>query len=142
MANQNYILSTADFSARHDGDRNSLIIVNTSDQIYNSVSASGFSPMSEKSFSVKGTLSFTAIHKEVSPTADYSATIQAHSRMLASENPGGGRPGIPTDPNGGETPPPSGELLPVGDMLIPMIVIALVYIVVKLFNTCKTSQVL
>ena len=65
MANQNYILSTADFSARHDGDRNSLIIVNTSDQIYNSVSASGFSPMSEKSFSVKGTLSFTAIHKEV-----------------------------------------------------------------------------
>ena len=77
------------------------------------------------------TTSFTAIHEDVSTNVIYFSTQPGSSRYYAP-----GRPGqnIPTDD-------PTG-FMPIGDMLIPMLVIALGYIVVKLFRNRKTSQAL
>ena len=87
------------------------------------------------SYSIKRTTSFSDIHQEVAQSVSY-----VYSSTPANET-GGGRPGVPTTGNG-DTPPPTGELLPIGDMLLPMLVIALGYIVVKLFRNRKTSQAL
>ena len=87
------------------------------------------------SYSVKRTTSFADIHQEIAQSVSY-----VYSSTPANET-GGSRPGVPTTGNG-DTPPPTGELLPIGDMLIPMLVIALGYVVVKLFRNRKTSQAL
>ena len=99
------------------------------------------------SLSVTRTTSFSTIQKEVisSVSFDNKPTYQAFTSV---EEPNyfyselscprrSGRPGVP----GGDTPP-TGQLMPVGDMLLPMLVIALGYIVVKLFRNRKTSQAL
>lgn len=92
------------------------------------------------SLSAKRTTSFSSIHREVSQSISYSP-VQAYSVALVDD--GGdastGRPGIP-DP--GIDTPPTGELVPVGDMFIPMLIIALSYVIVKLFRNRKTSQAL
>lgn len=77
------------------------------------------------------TTSFTAIHEEVSANV-----------MFFQPKNSSGRPGGPPTTGNGDTPPPTGSLLPVGDMLIPMLLIALGYVVVKLFRNRKTSQAL
>ena len=77
------------------------------------------------------TTSFTAIHEEVSANVMFSPAKNSS-----------GRPGGPPTTGNGDTPPPTGSLLPIGDMLIPMLLIALGYVVVKLFRNRKTSQAL
>jgi hypothetical protein len=105
------------------------------------------------SLSVTRTTSFSTIQKEVisSVSFDNKPTYQAFSPVeeaneflysgLIGPKRSSSRPGVPTGGNG-ETPPATGQLLPVGDMLLPMLVIALGYIVVKLFRNRKTSQAL
>lgn len=100
------------------------------------------------SLSVTRTTSFSSIQKEVisSVSFDTKPTYQAFTSVeepnyfyseLSGPRRTQGRPGVP----GGDTPP-TGQLMPVGDMLIPMLVIALGYIVVKLFRNRKTSKAL
>lgn len=95
-----------------------------------------------KSLSVSRTTSFQTIQHEV-----YQSVIITNDQYSSQENEAvagprrnSTRPGLPT--GNGETPPATGELLPIGDMLIPMLIIALGYIVVKLFRNRKTSQAL
>lgn len=113
----------------------SLFSTKLSDKSFRSISSTGefVSP-----YSVKGTISFASIHRDI--TAANAVNIS-----LMNSNSSGGtsssRPGVPTGGNG-ETPPATGQLVPVGDMLLPMLVIALGYIVVKLFRNRKTSQAL
>ncbi len=113
----------------------SLFSTKLSDKSFRSISSTGefVSP-----YSVKGTISFASIHRDI--TAANAVNIS-----LMNSNSSGGtstfRPGTPTGGNG-ETPPATGQLVPVGDMLLPMLVIALGYIVVKLFRNRKTSQAL
>ena len=80
------------------------------------------------------TTSFASIHQEVAQelsNPQWTAEITSGPRRA---------PG----PNGGNTPAIGEDLpgSPVGDMLLPMLVIALGYIVVKLFRNRKTSQAL
>ena len=101
------------------------------------------------SLSTTKTASFSTIQQEVIQTVTYSPghTYKAYNpneaaQTLYTEQPNGPRrapgPGGPGGPAIGEDKPGS----PVGDMLIPMLVIALGYIVVKLFRNRKTSQAL
>ena len=76
------------------------------------------------------TTSFTSIHQEV--IQDLSDQLQAEITSGPRRGPGPGGPAIGEDEFGS----------PVGDMLLPMLVIALGYIVVKLFRNRKTSQAL
>ena len=95
------------------------------------------------SLSVKRTASFGDIHQEVSQSL-ITSPISASSVPLystTSDGSGSNRPGFPNNP-GGDTPPPTGQLQPVGDMLIPMLVIALGYVVVKIFRNRKLSRTL
>ena len=98
------------------------------------------------SLSTTKTASFSSIQQEVIQTITYSPghTYKAYnpnetSQTLYTEQPNGPRraPG-PGGPAIGEDKPGS----PIGDMLIPMLVIALGYVVVKLFRNRKTSQAL
>ena len=98
------------------------------------------------SLSTTKTASFSTIQQEVIQTVTYSPghTYKVYNpneaaQTLYTEQPNGPRraPG-PGGPAIGEDKPGS----PVGDMLIPMLVIALGYIVVKLFRNRKTSQAL
>ena len=98
------------------------------------------------SLSTTKTASFSTIQKEVNQTVTYSPghTYKAYNpnedaQTLYTEQPNGPRraPG-PGGPAIGEDEFGS----PIGDMLIPMLVIALGYIVVKLFRNRKTSQAL
>lgn len=113
----------------------SLFSTKLSDKSFRSISSTGefVSP-----YSVKGTISFASIHRDIT-------AVNAVNISLMNSNSSGGtstsRPGAPTGGNG-ETPPATGQLVPVGDMLLPMLVIALGYIVVKLFRNRKTSQAL
>jgi hypothetical protein len=99
------------------------------------------------SLSTTKTASFSTIQKEVIQTVTYSPghtykaynPVEEATQALYTEQSQGPRraPG----PGGsaiGEDKPGS----PVGDMLLPMLVIALGYIVVKLFRNRKTSQAL
>ena len=113
----------------------SLFSTKLSDRSFRSISSTGefVSP-----YSVKGTISFASIHRDI------TATNAVNISLMNSNSSGGtspSRPGVPTGGNG-ETPPATGQLVPVGDMLLPMLVIALGYIVVKLFRNRKTSQAL
>ena len=117
-----------------------ILTVRTSQKSFQSVGAGGAGDFSStqrglSSYSVKRTTSFSDIHQEVAQSVSY-----VYSSTPANET-GGGRPGVPTTGDG-DTPPPTGELLPIGDMFIPMLVIALGYIVVKLFRNRKTSKAL
>ena len=138
-----YIASSPRTVAFSNVNSGSVISVRTSDKTYRtigsgSVASGDHAATSWNAYAVKKTASFTAIHKDV--TAANAANIS-----LMNSNSSGGtstsRPGTPTGGNG-ETPPATGQLLPVGDMLLPMLVIALGYIVVKLFRNRKTSQAL
>lgn len=94
------------------------------------------------SLSVKRTASFGDIHQEVSQSINLSPAQASSVPLYAAEEGTGGRPGgVPTTGNG-DTPPPTGQLQPVGDMLIPMLVIALGYVVVKIFRNRKLSRTL
>ena len=80
------------------------------------------------------TTSFTSIHQEVAQDLSdqqWTAEITSGPRRAPGPN-GGSTPAIGEDVDGS----------PVGDMLLPMLVIALGYIVVKLFRNRKTSQAL
>ena len=79
------------------------------------------------------TTSFTSIHQEVAQelsNPQWTSEVTSGPRRIG--------------PNGGNTPAIGEDLpgSPVGDMLLPMLVIALGYIVVKLFRNRKTSQAL
>ena len=104
----------------------------THTQMARSVSSAVFNQGSSSAYSVKGTTSFMAIHSEVSEsvTAQSAQPTIVHQRSFAPPGPGG--PAI------GEDKPGS----PIGDMMIPMLLIALGYVVVKLFRNRKTSQAL
>lgn len=86
------------------------------------------------------TTSFTSIHQEVTQSLftnqeeEYSSSSTITSRRTT------GRDDQLDDSNTatGQEKPGS----PVGDMLLPMLVMALVYVFVKLFHNRKTSQVL
>ena len=101
------------------------------------------------SLSTTKTASFSSIQQEVIQTVTYSPghTYKAYNpaelaaQVLYTEQPNGPRR---VGPNGGNTPSIGEDLQgsPIGDMLIPMLVIALGYIVVKLFRNRKTSQAL
>ena len=76
------------------------------------------------------TTSFTSIHQEVAQdlsNQQWTAEITSGPRRI-----GPGGPAIGEDEFGS----------PIGDMLLPMLVIALGYVVVKLFRNRKTSQAL
>lgn len=95
------------------------------------------------SLSVSRTTSFQTIQNEV-----YQSVIITNDQYSSQENEAvagprrnSSRPGVPTTGNG-ETPPATGELIPIGDMLLPMIVMAMIYLVVKLMRKHKTSQAL
>ncbi len=98
------------------------------------------------SLSTTKTASFSSIQNEVIQTVTYSPghTYKAYdpneeaAQTLYTEQPNGPRRVGPGGPSIGEDLQGS----PVGDMLIPMLVIALGYIVVKLFRNRKTSQAL
>ena len=98
------------------------------------------------SLSTTKTASFSTIQKEVNQTVTYSPghtykaynPAEAAAQTLYTEQPQGPRRIGPGGPAIGEDKPGS----PIGDMLIPMLVIALGYIVVKLFRNRKTSQAL
>ena len=97
------------------------------------------------SLSTTKTASFSSIQNEVIQTVTYSPghTYKAYNpneaaQTLYTEQPHGPRRVGPGGPSIGEDLQGS----PVGDMLIPMLVIALGYIVVKLFRNRKTSQAL
>lgn len=106
-----------------------------------SVSVGGWSSLSNKK-----TASFSSIQQEVVQTVAYSPgytykaynPVEAAAQALYTEQPNGPRRVGPGGPSIGEDLQGS----PVGDMLIPMLVIALGYIVVKLFRNRKTSQAL
>ena len=135
-------------------NQGSIISVRTSDASYKTVSSGGWHthPAAQQSVvyhhdynrintwnhitlpvttATGKTTSFTAIHEEVSANVMFSPAKNSS-----------GRPGGPPTTGNGDTPPPTGSLLPIGDMLIPMLLIALGYVVVKLFRNRKTSQAL
>jgi hypothetical protein len=139
--NNDFQISTPSVSFASQGAaKGGVLTTRTSSKMFQSVGA-GREVFFESdwqglnSYSVKRTTSFSDIHQEVAQSVSYM-----YSSTPANET-GGSRPGVPTTGNG-DTPPPTGELLPIGDMLIPMLIIALGYIVVKLFRNRKTSQAL
>ena len=85
------------------------------------------------SYSVKGTTSFSTIHKEVSDVALVVNTYESvpDSRMYGPRRSRGEKPG-------GEA---TGEV-PMGDMLVPMLVAVVAYAMRKFFCNRKQSQVL
>ena len=98
------------------------------------------------SLSTTKTASFSMIQKEINQAVTYSPghtykaynPAEAAAQTLYTEQPHGPRRIGPGGPAIGEDEFGS----PVGDMLLPMLVIALGYIVVKLFRNRKTSQAL
>ena len=142
------------FTPMQSTNQGSIISVRTSDASYKTVSSGGWHthPVAQQSVvyhhdynrintwnhitlpvttATGKTTSFTAIHEEVSANVMFSPAKNSS-----------GRPGGPPTTGNGDTPPPTGSLLPIGDMLIPMLLIALGYVVVKLFRNRKTSQAL
>ena len=114
-----------------------ILTVRTSQKSFQSVGAGGAGDFSstqrgQSSYSVKRTTSFSDIHQEIAQSVS-----DVYSAALMSETTSPGPPG-PGGPAIGEDKPGS----PVGDMLLPMLVIALGYVVVKLFRNRKTSQAL
>ena len=86
------------------------------------------------------TTSFTSIHQEVAQTLFTNQEEAYSSSSIFTSRRNSDREDQLDDSNTatGQEKPGS----PVGDMLLPMLVMALVYVVVKLFRNRKTSQVL
>jgi len=116
-------------------------------QVFGTTGAASATPSTGgwSSLSTTKTASFSAIQKEVVQTVAYSPghTYKAYNPAEAAaqthytEQPHGPRRSRGEQQEGDAT----GEV-PVGDMFIPMLLIALGYIVVKLFRNRKTSQAL
>ena len=136
--NSNFQISSPSVGfATQSAAQGGILTVRTSQKSFQSVGAGGAGDFSStqrglSSYSVKRTTSFSDIHKEVAQSVSdaYSATLMSETAPPGPPGPGG--PAI------GEDKPGS----PVGDMLLPMLVIALGYVVVKLFRNRKTSQAL
>lgn len=145
------------FTPMQSTNQGSIISVRTSDASYKTVSSGGGYTHSAAQQSVVyhhdynrintwnhitlpvssptgKTTSFTSIHQEIAQelsNPQWTAEITSGPRRAPGPN-GGNTPAI------GEDKPGS----PVGDMPLPMLVIALGYIVVKLFRNRKTFQAL
>lgn len=93
-----------------------------------------------ESYSVKRTTSFSSIHKEVSHSLFNEPTLVSSSSSTFTSRRNSDREDQLDDTHTatGQEKPGS----PMGDMLLPMLVMALVYVVVKLFRNRKTTQVL
>ena len=136
--NSNFQISNPSVSFASQGAaKGGVLTTRTSSKTFQSVGAGGevfFEPdwQGLNSYSVKRTTSFADIHQEIAQSVS-----DAYSAALMSETTPPGPPG-PGGPAIGEDKPGS----PVGDMLLPMLVIALGYVVVKLFRNRKTSQAL
>lgn len=93
-----------------------------------------------ESYSVKRTTSFSSIHKEVSHSLFNEPTLVSSPSSTFTSRRNSDREDQLDDNNTatGQEKPGS----PVGDMLLPMLVMALVYVVVKLFRKHKTSTTL
>lgn len=134
----NISLSSSVFATNPNYASYSVISERTSDRQFQSVGvvAEDFHvPPFERyngAYSVKRTTSFTGIHQEIVQSISYTSSIDPVSETTPPGPPGPGGPAI------GEDKPGS----PVGDIILPMLVIALGYIVVKLFRNRKTSQAL
>ena len=140
-----YIASSPRTAAFSNVNSGSVISVRTSDKTYRTIGSgpvvSGdHAATSWNAYAVKKTASFTAIHKDVS---GLQSTLVPQPK-IHTEQPLGPRCIGPGGPGGGNTPAIGEDLpgSPVGDMLLPMLMIALGYIVVKLFRNRKTSQAL
>ena len=117
-------------------------------QVFGTTGATSATPSTGgwNSLSTTKTASFSAIQKEINQAVTYSPghtykaynPVEAATQALYTEQPQGPRRIGPGSPAIGEDELGS----PVGDMLLPMLVIALGYIVVKLFRNRKTSQAL
>ena len=99
-----------------------------------------------ESLSAKRTTSFTDIHQEVFNTVSFSYKAYnpadiANEALFSEQS---SAPRLAPGPNGGGDPAIGEDIpgSPIGDMLIPMLLIALGYVIVKLFRNRKTSQVL
>ena len=92
------------------------------------------------SYSVKRTTSFSSIHQEVSQSLfnDQEGAYSSSPTFTSRRNTEREDQLDDTNTATGQERPDS----PVGDMLLPMLVMALVYVVVKLFRNRKTTQVL
>lgn len=136
--NNDFQISTPSVGfATQSAAQGGILTVRTSQKSFQSVGAGGTGDFSStqrglSSYSVKRTTSFADIHQEIAQSVS-----DAYSAALMSETTPPGPPG-PGGPAIGEDKPGS----PVGDMLLPMLVIALGYVVVKLFRNRKTSQAL
>ena len=118
-------------------------------QVFGTTGAASASPSSGgwSSLSSKKTASFSTIQQEVVQTVTYSPTntykaynpaevavqtlyteLSQGPRHSRGENPGGNAVGDAT--------------VPVGDMLLPLLMMAIAYIVVKIFRNHKTSHTL
>ena len=116
-------------------------------QVFGTTGAASATPSTGgwSSLSTTKTASFSAIQKEVVQTVTYSPghtykaynPAEAAAQTLYTEQPHGPRRSRGEQQEGDAT----GEV-PVGDMFIPMLLIALGYIVVKLFRNRKISQAL
>lgn len=116
-------------------------------QVFGTTGAASATPSTGgwSSLSTTKTASFSTIQKEVVQTVAYSPghtykaynPAEAAAQTLYTEQPHGPRRSRGEQQEGDAT----GEV-PVGDMFIPMLLIALGYIVVKLFRNRKTSQAL
>jgi hypothetical protein len=116
-------------------------------QVFGTTGAASATPSTGgwSSLSTTKTASFSTIQKEVVQTVAYSPghtykaynPAEATAQTLYTEQPHGPRRSRGEQQEGDAT----GEV-PVGDMFIPMLLIALGYIVVKLFRNRKTSQAL
>lgn len=119
-----------------------ICLMNNDSQISNlsDVFATSAGMQGIDSYSVKRTTSFSSIHQEVSQSlfSEYEEVCSSSSTFTSRRN--SGRDDQLDDNNTatGQEKPGS----PVGDMLLPMLVMALVYVVVKLFRNRKTTQVL
>ena len=110
-------------------------ISSTSDALTTPVDLQGFD-----SYSVKRTTSLSSIHKEVSHSLFNEPTLVSSPSSTFTSRRNSDREDQLDDTHTatGQEKPGS----PVGDMLLPMLVMALVYVVVKLFRNRKTTQVL
>lgn len=135
--NNDFQISTSSVGFANQGvAKGGVLTIRTSSKTFQSVGAGRdvfFEPtlQGQNSYAVKKTTSFSGIHQEIAQSIS-----NTYSAALMSETPPG--PPGPGGPAIGEDKPGS----PIGDMLLPMLVIALGYVVVKLFRNRKTSQAL
>lgn len=119
-----------------------ICLMNNDSQISNlsDVFATSAGMQGIDSYSVKRTTSFSSIHKEVSHSLFNEPTLVSSPSSTFTSRRNSDREDQLDDNNTatGQEKPGS----PIGDMLLPMLVMALVYVVVKLFRNRKTTHVL